>query len=222
MGIFSLIKYLPLSIIGKLFCMFIPVQDTLSAAMAYKYEMDAVVVRMEELQTANNILIWCIVLLVCSAISICFMIIRYSNNRLKSEKLANKLLSKQAAAMPFFIERVNAISNKSIKLSATIYDEFQEAIDAVKREHKNGIVEILQDDEFYKLYPYLKELSVLSVQEKFVLILTEDGYTSSQIGLLLGSSANTVKTVRSRVRGKLRQHKNAGAYMRMKIFKSTK
>ena len=59
--------------------MFIPVQDTLSAAMAYKYEMDAVVVRMEELQTANNILIWCIVLLVCSAISICFMIIRYSN-----------------------------------------------------------------------------------------------------------------------------------------------
>ena len=48
----------------------------------------------------------------------------------------------------------------------------------MKREHKNGIVEILQDDEFYKLYPYLKELSVLSVQEKFVLILTEDGYTS--------------------------------------------
>ncbi len=197
------------------------IQDTLSPAMAYKYEMDAIVIKMEELQTTNNILTWCILLLIFLAIGICLGVIRSANNKLKNERLANKLLSKQAAAIPAFIERVNTISNKSIKLSSTIYDEFQDAIDQVKKEHKNGMVEILKDDEFYKLYPYLKELSFLSVQEKFVLLLTEEGCTSTQIALLIGASPNTVKTVKSRVRGKLKQAINNNEFLKMKIFKNS-
>lgn len=198
-----------------------PIQDTLSPAFVYRYEMDALVVKMDTLETTNSILEWAIVIIILVAGSTCFYILRSAKMRVKNEQLANKLLSKQAATMPNFIDRVNAISNKSIKLSESIYDEFQDAIDQVKREHKNGIVEIMNDEEFYNTYPYLKHLTILSVQEKFVLLLTENGYSNAQIALLLGANANTVRTVRNRVRSKIKQSEMRDIYMkRLRIFKT--
>ena len=198
------------------------IQDTLSAAVVYRYRMDEIVVKMDTLQTANNILVWAIVFTVVLAVVAVAVIVVSSRKRLQKERLANMLLSKQAGAMPAFIEKVNAISNKSIKLSGSIYDEFQEAIDKVKREHKSGIMELMNDDEFSRRYPYLKKMSMLSVQEKYVLLLTENGCSNSQIALLLGASINTVRTVRNRVRNKLKQTGDADYYMKnLKIFKNT-
>ncbi len=197
------------------------IQDTLAPAFVYRYEMEALAVKMDTLKTANSILVWTIVVLILIAVVICVCIFRSARIRVKNEQLVNKLLSKQAAAMPDFIDRVNAISNKSIKLSESIYDEFQDAINQVKKEHKNGIVEIMNDEEFYRTYPYLKQLSVLSVQEKYVLLLTENGYSNAQIALFLGANANTVRTVRNRVRTKLKQSEMKDIYMKkLRIFKT--
>ena len=84
-----------------------PIQDTLSPAFVYRYEMDALVVKMDTLETTNSILVWAIVFIILVAGSTCFYILRSAKMRVKNEQLANKLLSKQAAAMPNFIDRVN-------------------------------------------------------------------------------------------------------------------
>ena len=79
----------------------------------------------------------------------------------------------------------------------------------------------MSDEEFYNTYPYLKQLTILSVQEKFVLLLTENGYSNAQIALLLGANANTVRTVRNRVRSKIKQSEMRDIYMkRLRIFKT--
>ena len=179
--------------------------DTLKAVMVYKYELDAAVLELERVSHNNTILCCVIAALIVMAVVGAYYIGRRHNRKLNAEKFANE---------------VNKISGKSIKLSGVLYDELQEAITRMKNNSKSGIVEIVNDAEFMKMYPFIKGLDFLTPQEKLVLILTEENYTLSEVALYTGSTEASIRSMKSRIRGKLMQSESIGVnYNKLKIFK---
>ena len=138
--------------------------DTLKTLMVYKYELEAAVVELERISHHNTILYCVIVALVAGAIIGAYWLGRIHNRRLNAEKFANKLLIKHAENLPLLANEVNKISGRNIKLSETMYDELQDAINRAKAGSKSGIVEVVNDSEFVRMYPYLKDLDFLSPQ----------------------------------------------------------
>ena len=194
--------------------------DSLDALMVYKYDLDAVVLELERVEHHNSVLYFILAILVLAAFVAVAAIIRSNKKRLAKEKLANKLLSCQAEGLPLLAERVNKISSKSIKLSGSLYDELQDAISAVKTTSKSGIVEVVNDADFLRLYPFIKGLDYLSAQEKLVLILTEEDYPVGEIALYIGATEATVRAIKSRIRSKLMQSGSVGGnYKKLKTLK---
>ncbi len=196
--------------------------DSLGTLMVYRYELDAVVVKLESAQRNNTILaivLVCIVVL-CAAAAVYF--IRRYRMKMRSGELSNRLLHQQAAAMPMFTDRVNKLSAKGIKLSGKLYDEFQAAIDDVKRNSKSGFVEIVNDADFAKQYPYVKDFPNLGVQEKIVLILVEEDFSTGEIALHLGISDNGVRAIKTKIRGKLKESPFYGKYCKKLKILNTK
>ena len=194
--------------------------DSLNALMVYKYDLDAVVLELERVEHHNSVLYCLLAAVVLAAVAAGFVILRSSRKRLAKEKLANKLLSRQAEGLPVFADKVNKISSKSIKLSGALYDELQEAISAVKTNSKSGIVEVVNDADFLRLYPFIKDMKFLSPQEKLVLILTEENYTVGEAALYIGTSDAAVRAIKSRIRSKLMQSGSmSGNYKKLKILK---
>ena len=194
--------------------------DSLNALMVYKYDLDAVVLELERVEHHNSVLYFILVVLSLAAVAAGVVIIRGNKKRLAKEKLANKLLSRQAEGLPLLADKVNKISSKSIKLSGPLYDELQDAISAVRTSSKSGIVEVVNDADFLKLYPYIKGLDYLSAQEKLVLILTEEDYQVGEIALYIGATEATVRAIKSRIRSKLIQSGSIGGnYKKLKTLK---
>ena len=196
--------------------------DSLGTLMVYRYELDAVVVKLESAQRSNTIL--AIVLLgtvvVCAAAAVFFL--RRYREKMRSGKLSNRLLHQQAAAMPIFTDRVNKLSAKGIKLSGKLYEEFQAAIDDVKKNSKEGFVEIVNDADFARQYPFLKDFPNLGVQEKIVLILVEEDFSTREIALHLGISDNGVRAIKTKIRGKLKEMPLYGKYCKKLKILNTK
>ena len=145
---------------------------------------------------------------------------RRHNRKLNAEKFANRSLSRQAENLPVLANEINKISGKTVKLSGMLYDELQDAINKAKAGSKSGIVEVVNDAEFIKMYPFIKEMDFLSPQEKLVLILTEEEYPLAEIALYTGASEATVRAVKSRIRSKLMQSGSISAQNnKLKIFK---
>ena len=107
--------------------------DSLETVMVYRYELDSVVVRLEDAQRQNTVLAVMLVCLFVLSVLVVIYLVRRHREKMRSGDLANRLLKQQAAAMPYFTERVNSLSAKGIKLSGKLYEEFQAAIDDVKR-----------------------------------------------------------------------------------------
>ncbi len=194
--------------------------DSLNALMVYKYDLDAVVLELERVEHHNSVLYFVMVGLVVAAVLAGVVIVRGNKKRLAKEKLTNKLLSRQAEGLPLLADKVNKISSKSIKLSGALYDELQEAISDVKTSSKSGIVEVVNDADFLRLYPFIKEMDYLSAQEKLVLILTEEGCPIGEIALYIGTTEATVRAIKSRIRSKLTQSGSVGCnYKKLKTLK---
>ena len=193
--------------------------DTLGTLMVYQYELDAVVVKLEGVQRTNTVLAVLLVALVLGSASLTVWLVRRNRVKIRKRELANKLLLQQAAAMPMFTDKVNKLSAKGIKLSGRLYEEFQAAIDDVKRSSKMGFVEIVNDNDFAKQYPFLNDFPNLGVQEKIVLILVEEGFSTQDIALFLGISTNGVRAVKTKIRGKLNDSPKFAKYSKkMKIL----
>ena len=194
--------------------------DTLKAVMVYKYELDAAMLELQRVSNNNTILCCVIAALVVGAIVAAYYFGRRHSRKLYTEKFANRLLSRQAENLPVFANEVNKISGKSIKLSGILYDELQDAITRMKNSSKSGIVEVVNDAEFVKMYPFIKELDFLSPQEKLVLILTEENYSLPDVALYTGTTEASVRAVKSRIRSKLMQSGSIGERnQKLKIFK---
>ena len=193
--------------------------DTLGTLMVYQYELDAVVVKLEGVQRTNTILAVLLVVLVLGSAFLTVWLVRRNRVKMRKGELANKLLQQQAAAMPLFTDKVNKLSAKGIKLSGRLYEEFQAAIDDVKRSSKMGFIEIVNDNDFARHYPFLNDFPNLGVQEKIVLILVEEGFSTQDIALFLGISTNGVRAVKTKIRGKLNDSPKFAKYSKkMKIL----
>ena len=193
--------------------------DSLETVMVYRYELDSVVVRLEDAQRQNTVLAVMLVCLFVLSVLVVIYLVRRHREKMRSGDLANRLLKQQAAAIPYFTERVNSLSAKGIKLSGKLYEEFQAAIDDVKRLSKMGFVEIVNDVEFARKYPFLKDFPNLGVQEKIVLILVEEGFSTAEIALHLGIADNGVRAIKTKIRGKLKDSPQYGKYSkRLKIL----
>ena len=103
-----------------------------------------------------------------------------------------------------------------------MYDELQGAISKAKAGSRSGIVEVVNDSEFIRTYPFIKGLDFLSPQEKLVLILTEEGHPVQEIALYTGGSDSSVRAMKSRIRNKIEQAENISPnYLKLKIFKKS-
>ena len=194
--------------------------DSLNALMVYKYDLDAVVLELERVEQQNAVLYFVLGGVVALALVAGYIIHRRYNRELNSEKLANRLLTRQAENLPLFTDKVNRISSKSIKLSGEMYDELQSAISMVKTNSENGMVEVVNDELFLKMYPYIQEMEFLTPREKLVLILTEEEYSIAEIALFISTSDASVRAIKSRIRTKLIQSGCVGgSYKKLKILK---
>lgn len=194
--------------------------DSLKALMVYKYDLDAVVLELERVEHHNTIL-YCVLggLVIISAVAGYFFYRRYNRN-LGTEKLANRLLTRQVESLPLLTDKVNKISSKSLKLSGELYDELQSAISMVKANSKNSMVEVVNDEMFLKMYPFILDLEFLTPQEKLILILTQEEYPIAEIALFIGTSDASVRAIKSRIRTKLVQSGSIGGnYKKLKILK---
>ena len=194
--------------------------DSLNALMVYKYDLDAVVLELERVEHQNTVLFFVLGgVVVLAAVAGYFIHKRY-NRELNTEKLANRLLTRQAENLPMFTDKVNKISSKSIKLSGEMYDELQNAISMVKTNSESGMVEVVNDELFLKMYPYIQEMEFLTPREKLVLILTEEEYSIAEIALFISTSDASVRAIKSRIRTKLIQSGCVGgSYKKLKILK---
>lgn len=194
--------------------------DSLNALMVYKYDLDAVVLELERVEQQNTVLFFVLGGVVVLAAAAGYYIRRRYNRELSTEKLANRLLTRQAENLPLFTDKVNRISSKSIKLSGEMYDELQSAISMVKTNSENGMVEVVNDELFLKMYPYIQEMEFLTPREKLVLILTEEEYSIAEIALFISTSDASVRAIKSRIRTKLIQSGCiGGSYKKLKILK---
>lgn len=196
--------------------------DTLKTLMVYKYELEAAVVELERISHHNTILYCIIAALIAGAVIGAYWLGRIHSRRLNAEKFTNRLLIKHAENLPLLANEVNKISGKNIKLSETMYDELQGAITKAKAGSRSGIVEVVNDSEFIRTYPFIKGLDFLSPQEKLVLILTEEGHPVQEIALYTGGSDSSVRAMKSRIRTKIEQAENISPnYLKLKIFKKS-
>ena len=194
--------------------------DSLKALMVYKYDLDAVVLELERVEHHNAVLYFVLGAVVVLAAAVGYFIYRRYSRALNTEKLANRLLTRQAGNLPVFTDKVNKISNKNIKLSGELYDELQSAISMVKANSENGMVEVVNDGMFLKMYPYIQEMEFLTPREKLVLILTEEEFPIAEIALFIGTSDASVRAIKSRIRTKLMQSGSiSGNHKKLKILK---
>ena len=196
--------------------------DTLNTLMVYKYELEAAVVELERISHHNTVLYCVIAGLVLVALAGAYWLGRIHSRRLNAEKFANRLLLKHAENLPLLANEVNKISGKNIKLSEQMYDELQGAISKAKAGSRSGIVEIVNDAEFIKMYPFLKGMEFLSPQERMVLILTEEGHSTPEIALYTGGTDSSVRAMKSRIRNKILQAEKVPSNTgKLKIFKKS-
>ena len=171
--------------------------DTLNTVVIHKYDLDALVFELEAVERQNTILYIVLFLVVAAAILIGYKIVGKHKRQLDQEHLQKKLLSKQVENLPYLSESINKISNKSIRISSSLYEELQSLLNDVKSGSKNSLNEIVNDANLLARYPYIKE--------KLVLLLTEEGYPAKQIALYLGTSDSSVRAMKTRIRNKLSQ-----------------
>ena len=193
--------------------------DSLNALMVYKYDLDAVVLELETVEHQNAVLYFVLGgIVVLAAVAGCLIHRRYKKV-LNTEKLANRLLTRQAENLPLFTDKVNKISSKNIMLSGELYDELQSAISMVRTNSESGMVDVVNDEMFLKMYPYIQEMDFLTPREKLVLILTEEAYSIAEIALFISTSDASVRAIKSRIRSKLIQSGSVGgSYNKLKIL----
>ena len=121
----------------------------------------------------------------------------------KRDRLTNALLTGHAETLPGFTDKVNDLSGRSIKLSLELYEDFQNAIDAIRKQQHNRQAVIVNDEQFAADYPEIARMKNLSPTEKLVAVLTKEGFDAAHIALFLGTSAASVRAIKSRTKSKM-------------------
>ena len=174
--------------------------DSLLRTNPYVIELQAAVIKVESRNTALALaLVVLAVLVLAAAIFFLLKMKRYQ----RRDRLTKNLLKGQAEALPQFADKVNKLSGKSIKLSMDLYDEFQDAINAIKEKQHNNQAVIVNDEQFAADYPRISRMKNLNAMEKLVAVLYEEGFETADIALFLGTTNASIRSVKSRIKTKM-------------------
>ena len=97
--------------------------DSLETGMVYRYELDSVMVRMEDMQRQNTVLaLLLLCLFVVSVAVVIFLVWRHRRNRerMESGNLANRLLKQQAAGNALLYRKGEQFERKRDKVVGKI------------------------------------------------------------------------------------------------------
>lgn len=172
------------------------------------YDLPESIIKLSEVQRQNTILTCVIITLVVLAASATLLILwqyRKRKAQLNNEKLANSILKGSVNLLPNFTDEVNRISNKSLRLSEELFNEFQGAIDTINTRQKENISVLVNDKEFKEKYSYLNDYPTLSNQEKIIFVLYQQGFKAPEIGTILNMGDNNVRAVKTKIKNKILQ-----------------
>ncbi|MDD2214987.1 MAG: hypothetical protein PHE41_00210 [Eubacteriales bacterium] len=204
----------------------LPEQDSLGRYLynGEYYDLPASIIKLSELEREKTILIIAIIAVSIVVVMACiytFYILRKRKRELDNTSLQNQLLKHSAEMLPKFTDKVNTLSNKSLRLSEELFDEFQEAIDQVKTTQKQNLSVIVNDKEFQTKYPFINDFPSLTNLEKTIFVLYEQQFKTQEIALILNITDNNVRAVKAKIKNKILQTKapDKQSYNNYKIFK---
>ncbi len=122
--------------------------------------------------------------------------------------LTSKVSKVSCFILPQLIEGVYMEAVRSRKLSNEIFDSLNSIIDQANSLSRSALSTIVTDEKFTELFGHLSNLELLTDFEKLVYILSEDGFSNSDIANLLNSSPPSIRTMRGKINRKI--HKNSG------------
>ena len=79
--------------------------DSITPVMVYKYELDAVVIKLADIQRQNTILALSILVIIALVALVGYIIYRRVKGKMKKEEFAKRLLQQQAATLPIFADK---------------------------------------------------------------------------------------------------------------------
>lgn len=91
----------------------------------YFIRLEETVIRLEKVESQNDILTAALILLAVLVIAATVIIVLHLRRSSRRDRLTGSLLLSHAEALPEFTEKVSTISGKSIRLSFELYEEFQ-------------------------------------------------------------------------------------------------
>src|SRR5574344_470153 len=174
------------------------IQDSLGRYLfdGVYYDIPESIIRLSEVQRQNTILTCSLIGIGLLIIASTLLFLRQSKKRkaqLQNEKLANSILKKSATLLPNFTDEINRISNKSMRLSAELFNEFQGAIDSINTRQKENISILVNDKDFQEKYPFINDHPSLSNQEKIIFVLYEQDFKVQEIATILNMGDNNVR-----------------------------
>lgn len=169
----------------------------------YIKQFEEIVIRLEKVESQNDLLVAALILVAVLVVAASIVILVRMKRNGKRDRLTNALLTGHAETLPGFTDKVNDLSGRSIKLSLELYEDFQNAIDAIRKQQHNRQAVIVNDEQFAADYPEIARMKNLSPSEKLVAVLTKEGFDAAHIALFLGTSAASVRAIKSRTKSKM-------------------
>ena len=169
----------------------------------YIKQFEEIVIRLEKVESQNDLLVAALILVAVLVVAASIVVLVRMKRNGKRDRLTNALLTGHAETLPGFTDKVNDLSGRSIKLSLELYEDFQNAIDAIRKQQHNRQAVIVNDEQFAADYPEIARMKNLSPTEKLVAVLTKEGFDATHIALFLGTSAASVRAIKSRTKSKM-------------------
>lgn len=127
-----------------------------------------------------------------------------AESKLKKQRVINNLMKISTALLPEITNDYLKIANNKYSLSPELYEDLIKLNKRYNNEYRKNINSVI-NSELIEILDYLplEFVEQLSTNEKLVLFLTEEGYSTSQIAEILNNTANSVRTSKMRLLQKI-------------------
>lgn len=123
---------------------------------------------------------------------------------LKQSQSMIEVVSVSLGVLPTFIEKVNDLSAKIFSTDPTLYEGFQKEINSVKSEIRKRLLELVNNEALEHTNPVLKHLYTLSNQEKIIVLLLRQNYSTKYIASILNISPSSIRGSKVKIKAKIR------------------
>lgn len=122
---------------------------------------------------------------------------------LKQSKAMIDVVSVSLGVLPNFIDKVNDLSAKTFSSDPVLYDTFQREIGFAKAGIRKRLLDLVNNKSLVSACPLLKNLDILSNQEKMITLLLEQQYRTKYIAGVLNITQSSVRASKVKIRNKV-------------------